>query len=249
MKNVIPKKLECYYLHRAKMQTGDLIEIRSHSFVGCAIRQVTGKHVNHTALVIRLWQYDRDHIFILEALEHGIVLNRLSRRLAELDGKALWLALTDSFDMFRPAVGRAGLNYIGVGYDFQGVFRQLFGHVSADARNLFCSEYAYLALLDAGLPVHQKKAPQPGEMYKLGVFTRPRLITNQEIRIRNYESGIIKLRNIMSWYQKIWNTLKRLMGIAAEVAPEKYQAKIKTGKKVMDALDPSPDCENDTDCK
>jgi hypothetical protein len=176
LKNIVPDKLAAYHLHRDRMQTGDLVEFRTHSTTGCVIRKVTGRFVNHTAIVIRLLQYDQENIFILEAQPEGVVLNRLSRRLAELDGCATWLQLTDSWDTFRPAVGRAALNYVGLDYDFKGIVKQLFGHISADARDLFCSEYAYLSLLDGGLPVHQEKAPWPGEMYKLGVFERPRLI-------------------------------------------------------------------------
>jgi len=175
---IVPKKPELYYRHRENMKTGDLIEIRSHSLIGCAIRKVTGKYVNHTALVIRLSRYDQDRVFILEALEHGIVLNLLARRLAELAGRAFWLPLKPEWDDNRAAIGRAGLNYVGIGYDFSGVLRQMFARVSADARRLFCSEYAYLALLAAGLPVKRKKSPQPGDMYSLGVFDRPKLITN-----------------------------------------------------------------------
>lgn len=176
MKNVIPDKLQLYYLFRDRMQTGDLVEIRTHSITGCGIRRVTKKSVNHTALVLKFYQYDQERVFILEALEHGIVLNLLSRRLLDLDGRAVWLGLTDSWDGFRPAIGREALKYVGVAYDFGSVIKSALSRVSADARRLFCSEFAYLALLDGGLPVHRDTVPWPGEMFDLGVFHRPRLI-------------------------------------------------------------------------
>lgn len=170
------KKLDLYYARREAMGTGDVVEVRSRTLIGWAIRRFTGRPVNHTALVIRLSQYDADRVFVLESLEHGVVLNLLSRRLASLSGNATWLPLLLQFSDARAAIGRAALSYVGVGYDFSGLFRQLFSRVSADARKLFCSEYAYLSLLSAGLPVMRTKAPWPGEMFGLGCFGRPRLI-------------------------------------------------------------------------
>jgi hypothetical protein len=52
----------------------------------------------------------------------------------------------------------------------------------------------------------------------------------------------------MTWYQKLWNTIKRLAGVAVDVAPPKYKAQAEIGKKVLDAIDTPAGCENDRDC-
>jgi hypothetical protein len=56
---------------------------------------------------------------------------------------------------------------VGIPYDYQSIFHQLFGKVSADARRLFCSEYCYLAYGFTG------KAPAPADMPALGIFEQP----------------------------------------------------------------------------
>jgi hypothetical protein len=172
----LPRNLELYYLNRHRMGTGDIIEFRSNTLVGWGIRKFTGYSVNHTALVIRLGQYDPNRVFVLEALEHGVVLNLLSRRLAAFDGRAWWLGLKPEYGFHRMDIGRIALGHVGVKYDFGSILRQLVARVSVDARAFFCSEYAYLPLLEAGLPVRRETAPWPGEMLDLGVYLRPRRV-------------------------------------------------------------------------
>ena len=176
--NIVPNKMGLYYgLYREKMATGDVIEFRSETVVGYMIRKFTKQNVNHTALVIRLQQYDQDRVFILEAVPAGgVVLTKLSDRLENHHGQVYWLGLAGMYDGSRPAIGRSALNYVGVEYDFGNVFKQVAARVNADARRLFCSEFAYIALLNAGMPVRRKKAPQPGQMIDLGVYNNPKQI-------------------------------------------------------------------------
>ncbi len=168
---------EQYHKYRPQISTGDLIEMKSNSLIGWLIRLVTGKPVNHTAVVIRMQEYYTNRVFILEALEPGVVLNPLSRRIANFKGGIYWLPLKKEYALSRAIIGRNALGYVGIGYDYLSIIKQLIGRVSADARRLFCSEHAYLSLLHAGLPVKREKVPVPGEMVDLGVFEKPILIS------------------------------------------------------------------------
>ncbi len=166
-------RLSRYRTFRRGMDTGDLIEFRSNSVIGCGIRWKTGNRVNHTAPVIRLKRYAEERVFLLEALEHGIVINLLSRRLENFDGYAEWLGVKQQYIHFRRDIGRAMLSYVGVPYDYGSIIRQLFARVSADAEKLFCSEFAAIALKDAGLPVSLDPVPYPGDMVALGIHRSP----------------------------------------------------------------------------
>lgn len=163
-------KLTKYHALRPAMGTGDVLEFASDTLLGKLIRWKTGHDVNHTSMIIRFQQYDTDRVFLLEALEHGIVLNLLSKRLREFSGKVFWLPLAEQFDAKRRWIGQSALKYVGVKYDYDSILKQLVGRVSVEAHRLFCSEFVYLSLRDAAMPVYCKDAPQPGEFEGLGVF-------------------------------------------------------------------------------
>jgi hypothetical protein len=103
--------------------------------------------------------------FTTEALEHGIILNLLSKRLEEYDGEVYWYPLMEAWD--RTVIGERAMEYIGVPYDYGSLFKNAFGKVSADARELFCSEYCFICYGFSG------KAPTPGDMPGLGIFMKP----------------------------------------------------------------------------
>jgi hypothetical protein len=151
------------------MKTGDLLQWKSNSIIGAAIRWKTKSIVNHSSLVLKLIEYEGDEKrrFTTEALERGIILNYLSRRLEQFDGEVWWYPLKDDQDNNRGRIGTIALSLIGIPYDYQSIFRQVFGSVSVDARRLFCSEYCYLAYGFSGI------APAPGDMPKLGIFKEP----------------------------------------------------------------------------
>jgi len=163
---------DAYQDNRHRIKTGDAIQWRSHTALGFLIRMFS-KGVNHTSLVVRIEYYDPyDRVFLLEALEPGIVLTSLSRRLAMHNGEAFWLPLSTDFDNKRYAIGAWALSFVGVEYDYESLFRQVFGRVSAEAKRFFCSEFAYLAWQNAGIPMKNPtgKAPRPCDIPGLGVF-------------------------------------------------------------------------------
>jgi len=170
--------LTLYNKVRQDMSTGDMLGWHSYSLIGKAIRLRTvpsdvpedsPMRVNHTSGIIRLTEYeglDR-RVFITEALEHGAVLNLLSRRLERFDGKVFWYPLKPDWSCKRQFVGEQSLSFIGIPYDYEAIAAQLFGPVEVDAKSLFCSEYYYKSL------GYQGQAPTPYELCKLEHFEEP----------------------------------------------------------------------------
>lgn len=161
--------LKLYETIRNDMKTGDMLAWHSNSLVGTGIRwkilpsgipKDSPLSVNHTSTVLRLKEYEglQRRVFITEALEHGTVLNLLSKRLKEFKGYVYWYPLKRSWDAERQAIGERLLQYIGIEYDYKSIVEQLLGSVSVDMKKLFCSEYHYLAL------GFQGKAPNPYQL-------------------------------------------------------------------------------------
>jgi hypothetical protein len=161
--------LTLYNSIKDQMKTGDLLQWESDSFIGWAIRLKTNSNVNHSSVVIKLAEYEglERRRFTDEALEHGVVLNYLSRRLENHAGHCWWYPLTDSWDGERQLIGERAMSFIGIPYDYDSLFKQLVGSVSADATKLFCSETCFLSYGFSG------KAPNPGQMPSLGIFKEP----------------------------------------------------------------------------
>jgi hypothetical protein len=159
--------LTVYNTVKGQMRTGDLLLWRSRSLLGAVIRYFSKATVNHAGLVMRFAEYEGDDArrFTTEALEHGIVLNLLSKRLEEYDGEVYWYPLMEAWD--RTVIGERAMEYIGVPYDYHSLFKNAFGKVSADARELFCSEYCFICYGFSG------KAPTPGDMPDMGIFKDP----------------------------------------------------------------------------
>lgn len=161
-----------YEEHRKEMQTGDILQWASRSALGWIIRKFSGATVNHTSLVVTISDYDTDRIFTTEALEFGVQLTVMSRRLVNFQGSVWWLPLMDKYDQYRPMIGRAALWTIGTRYDYRSLIRQMFGRVSANARDQFCSEHAFLSTKRGGVPELRgiTVAPRPGDMPSLGIY-------------------------------------------------------------------------------
>jgi len=178
--------LDIYYKVRPKIDNGDLLEFSSNSFLGNAIRFVTKKDVNHTALVwcVEEFKKVKNRKFIMEALSQGIELNLISSRLKEYKGDVYWYHLKDEYNQFRDDVASICLLAEGrtdeIRYDYASIIRNMFSKVSVDVRkNSFCSEFAQWVLQEAKILKPQKKALRPGEFDNLGIY-------NPRIRIYSY---------------------------------------------------------------
>ena len=162
--------LTAYLAIRPEINTGDLLEWGSSTIIGKAIRFVTRKDVNHDSLALRFDRFDGllNRRFCLEALEHGIELNLLSRRLENFKGQVYWYKLKPEYNNKRSAIAGWALKQVGVKYDYGSLFKNLLGRVSTDARRFFCSEYYFMALEAVGI-LKADKAPRPGEFKAFGI--------------------------------------------------------------------------------
>jgi hypothetical protein len=165
-----------YKEFRDQMRTGDLLQWSSNSLIGTAIRWRTKSEYSHSSLVIRLKEYEglERRVFTAESLEgSGCGLKLLSRRIEEYDGKVWWFPLDPKYNSLRQAIGEAAFERMGIPYDYESLIKQLIAKVSTEAHALFCSEYCYWTYGTAGLLFdgwQKLKAPNPGEVPKLGLF-------------------------------------------------------------------------------
>jgi len=166
-----PIKLD-YKNARCFMQTGDLLSWRSDTLLGAGIRLFTRGHVNHSSIVADINEYGKSRKFCLEALEGGIELHCISRRLKNFKGKVYWHKLRNEYKDYRTEIGTAAFSRIGIDYDYGSLFRQLVGRVSLNAKKLFCSEFVYLNFVDAKVPGAFKDAiaPNPQELFSSHLF-------------------------------------------------------------------------------
>jgi len=107
----------------------------------------------------------QDRVYLIEALERGLTLRHLSTRLAEYRGHAY---------VFRPVLSPRQQNAIrlfatdktaeGVRYDYGGLFANMIGRISMDARRYICSEFLWAAWQHAEAVPAGGKAPRPGDI-------------------------------------------------------------------------------------
>jgi len=172
-----------YAINRDQMKTGDLLLWRSNSLLGSAIRFFSKGTVNHASILIRLSEYEglERRVFTSEALEHGIVLNLMSKRMEEYDGDVWWYQLKPEWNTERTKIGERAFQYLGVAYDYGSLFKNAICRVSAEASKLFCSEYYYICLGQTG------KAPTPQDLITYGWFKKPVLICKGNSTKKNNE--------------------------------------------------------------
>lgn len=179
--------LSTYYKARPLMKTGDLLEWRSKSLLGAAIRFFSKEEVNHSGLIFALDDYGFNkgqHIFTLEAEPGGIRNNLLSAQLKDFDGSVYWYPLKSRYDLKRKAGIDWALEQVGVKYDFGSLFKNILGKVGADMRKFFCSEYAFIYYVKCNImplltikdskiidkyTLQEQKAPRPGEFSQYGL--------------------------------------------------------------------------------
>jgi hypothetical protein len=165
---------ENYLNVRSQMKTGDVILWKTVSPIGWAIRMFSGGDFNHCSLVVDINGYDElvDRKFLMESVGSGVVLSSLRRVLKKHDGEAYWLPLKKEFDDKRMDIGNWAFQQVGIKYDYVGLFRQIFGKISANADLYFCSEFTYLAWKNVDIPMYNpgKLAPRPGDIPELGIF-------------------------------------------------------------------------------
>lgn len=180
--------MNLYEQHRYKIGTGDALQWKSFTPLGWLIRlfakpdesklDIPEYNVNHTSLAITFSEYDQDRRYTTEALEHGIDLNMLSRRLQEYRGKVYWLPLKLKYNHCRRDIGKIALSHMGIGYDYKALVKQIYSRVRPDKKSLYCSEHYFIAV-SGGLRLHGinnlndiVKAPRPCDIPDLGIFAK-----------------------------------------------------------------------------
>lgn len=165
--------LTIYDSVKRDMKAGDCLLYRSKTLLGWLIR-IFSPIYNHAGLIIPIDAYQGQECrrWTLEALEHGVTLNYLSRRLEEAEADVWWYALKEEYDDRRAKVCEWALAQAGQPYDYDSLFKNILGRVSINARELFCSELAFMAWRFAGI-VDGEVAPRPGDIPKLNIFKDP----------------------------------------------------------------------------
>ncbi|HVO67026.1 MAG TPA: hypothetical protein VMT12_11130 [Syntrophales bacterium] len=188
-------KLALYNKYKDDMKTGDLLQWQSNVWYKRLWRWVTHSKVEHSSMVLRLQEYQGPdkRRFILESRDHGTVLNLLSKRLEEFDGEVKWYPLDDTWHPYRKRTGEEMLKMIGRPYNFAGFVKLTLRHAigvkcrkilnktvlkwfvdwvnQVGKREVFCSEYCYLAYEATG---HMRfiltDPPSPDDMMTLKIF-------------------------------------------------------------------------------
>ena len=158
---------------RPSIKTGDLVEFASTGIIGRIIMGVTGRGASHSSLVVRLPYKDNLRRYVIEAVGTGLEFKLLSDVLQNYAGSVIWYGLRKEYDDRRDAIGDWAFCELAQHkkYDFGGLFAQLWGRVSLDARKYFCSEFidaAYIA--EKIIPPDPAGARRPGDFAPLGIF-------------------------------------------------------------------------------
>ena len=179
MKN---NQLSLYLAARGQMRTGDLLQWKSNSLLGAAIRLKTQKdrrehevendiNVNHSSLAICLTEKESGDLRMHtnEAMGGGTIPAFLSVRLQQYNGSVWWYPLSDELDEQRIGIGRRAFENLGIGYDYWAIAKQLFGiHPKIDGSRLYCNEYCCVCWGIKGAT-----AKSPNWLPNLGIFKEP----------------------------------------------------------------------------
>jgi hypothetical protein len=141
-----------YAAFRPWLATGTVILWRGEDLLGRAIRCFT--EFSHASLVVR--SLDPDHaelVFLVEALATGLELRLLSERIQGYDGRVFAFQPEGLTDDVQGRIKSYALDECGRGvrYNYAGLFANILGRVSETAHRFFCSQFASMALENAGI--------------------------------------------------------------------------------------------------
>ena len=141
-------KKSTYSLIREKIKSGDVITWEGKGLISWLIRRWSNR--SHASMCLDLADDNGDERkYIIEAWEGEFNMRLLSRRLKEYSGKAFWHHLNPELDPFRKMIEYNSLSLLGTKYDYKSLFKNMLGRVSANAKQLFCSEAICLILLQS----------------------------------------------------------------------------------------------------
>lgn len=148
---------------RPKLVSGHVVTFEGSDLLSWAIR-FFAPGGSHTAMVLRLTDCP-DTVFLLESLEHGPTLTRMSRRISNYRGR-VHLQMPDISKRQQQAVTAMALRLLGarVGYDYPSLVRQVRRRVAMNMKRGFCSETVQYLLTHACVMPPQLEAMTPGEL-------------------------------------------------------------------------------------
>jgi hypothetical protein len=155
-----------YEAARERFVTGDVVTFDGDTLLGMAIRHFAGPGT-HTAMVVRL-QDAPGRLFLLEALEHGLALTRMSRRVSNYDGRVFVTTCPATLQQ-REKMTELALCLIGsqVRYDYLSLFRNAWRRVPLSMGRGYCTESVQYIHQAAGVLTPQAVAMVPGDYLKL----------------------------------------------------------------------------------
>jgi hypothetical protein len=188
------REIMTYREARKDFQVGDCITWEGEGGISAGIEFFTGHKTTHISTLLSQVREARNRWLIMEAWEggHGLLSgevgdNFLSRKMQGYHGRCVWRPLHPLLDSYREAIAGRLWSYMGVGYDYKGLVRQVGGRVLVDRKAMFCSELAQVCYREgiprevlANMPwntsmrllVDCRQAMQPGDFADLPLFVR-----------------------------------------------------------------------------
>jgi len=166
--------LTVYNKYKDCMKSMDGFGYKSNELLGKTIR-IWSPDWNHAGLFIPLDSHSGFNCrnWTLEAVKPRVHLTLLSKKLEKYNGEVWWFPLKDKYDPLRQMGERFILDYEGTDYDFKSLFKNMFGWVSLNAFQLFCSELDFFGYRHMGI-VKGVKAPTPSGLFrKYPIFKEP----------------------------------------------------------------------------
>jgi len=163
-----------YYPIRNMIQTGDMMEWAAEgNIAGELIMLKTGKPVSHTAMFVRSQiPHHKDRIFLIEAVNEGVVVSLFTDRLYHHRGKAYWSPLVATkyqrYNMLYWALTKVGMK---AEYDHDNLLWNLINRTPINPNKYFCSGFYLAALIEVGLAdkKYSGYTLRPGEFERLKV--------------------------------------------------------------------------------
>ena len=151
---------------RPALQSGDVVTFDGDTLLGMAIRHFAGRG-SHTAMVLRIANVP-ERIFLLEALEHGLTLTRMSKRISNYRGR-VYVTKAPSTTYQRQAIVEIALNMLGaqVKYDYLSLFLNAMHRVPVRMDHGYCTESVQYILTQAGVMEPQPLAMVPNDFLLL----------------------------------------------------------------------------------
>lgn len=152
---------------RSSLQSGDVVTFDGDGLVSRAIRYFSGVGT-HTAMVFR----SRDCpgvVFLLESLEHGPVITRMSRRISNYAGRIFVTRIPATAEQ-RDSISRLAMliNSARIAYDYPSLFANARRRVALSLSRGFCSETVQYIHTQAGVLHPELFAMTPHDFLQLG---------------------------------------------------------------------------------